>query len=260
MNAFVFFFAALGDEKMSSPAGSIKTESSVPFDGFSPLNNDHEERQGEEAIKNVPRQLPNVEKVPEVDGPASPSSGEQTSTVSSATPVAPTSTSVKTEVQTPLSETYRSGSPGAEMVPPAQEQSIVKEETGSHAAVAAAAAEPKTEDMEDTSRNSTPFPAHLNPGMNQDEDSQLSFNQESQSSEASIFAVRWPKVRRTSKSRKRNSTALVTRKCTWCPLSFSFFMMLLINLKLIKGNNIDSCREFFEAYVLRIAFNQSLCS
>jgi len=221
LNAFVFFFAALGDEKMSSPAGSIKTESSVPFDGFSPLNNDHEERQGEEAIKNVPQHLPSVEKVPEVDGPASPSSGEQTSTVSSATPVAPTSTSVKTEVQTPLSETYRSGSPGAEMVSPAQEQSIVKEETGLHAAVAAA--EPKTEDMEDTSRNSTPFPAHLNPGMNQDEDSQLSFNQESQSSDASIFAVRWPKVCRTSKSRKRNSTALVTRKCTWCTL-IEFFI------------------------------------
>lgn len=245
MNTFVLFFAAVGDEKMSSPAGSIKTESSVPFDGFSPLNNDHEERQGEEAIKNFTQQLPNVEKVPEVDGPASPSSGEQTSTMSSDTPVAPTSTSVKIEVQTPLSETYKSRSPGAEMVPPAQEQSIVKEETGLHAAVTAA--EPKTEDVEHTSRNSTPFPAHLNPGMNQDEDSQLSFNQESQSSEASIFAVRWPKVCHTSKNGKRNSTALKRRKCTWCPLiEFFIFMMVFINLKLIKGNNIDSYREFLK--------------
>ena len=183
---------------MLSPGESVKIESSVPFDGFSPLNNDHEGREGEEAIKSFSQQLPNVEKVPDEDGPASPLSGEQTSTMSSApsaTPVAPTLTSVKTEVQTPLSEAYRSGSPGADMVPPALEQSIVKEETGLGAAVAAA--DTNTEDMEDTSRHSTPIPAHLNPGMNQDEDSQLSFNQESQSSEASIFSVRWPKVCRT---------------------------------------------------------------
>ena len=202
---------------MSSPAGSIKTESSVPFDGFSPLNNDHEERQGEETIKNFTQQLPNVEKVPEVDDPASPSSGEQTSTMSSDTPVLPTSTSVKIEVQTPLSEMYKSRSPGAEMVPPAQEQSIVKEETGLHAAVAAV--EPKTEDVEDTSRNSTPFPAHLNPGMNQDEDSQLSFNQESQSNEASIFAVRWPKVCHTSKSRKHKFNSSQYKKVHLVPFN-----------------------------------------
>lgn len=185
-------FAALGDEKVCSPAGSIKTESSVPFDGFSPLNNDHEDRQGEEAIQSFSQQLPNMEKAPEVDVPASPSPGEQTTTLPSSTPVAPTLTSVKTEVQTPLSETYRSGSPGADMVPSTQDQNVVKECTGLGAAEAAA--DPKTEDMEDTSRHSTPIPAHLNPAMNQDEDSQLSFNQESQSSEASIFSVRWPKV------------------------------------------------------------------
>ena len=68
-------FAALGDEKVCSPAGSIKTESSVPFDGFSPLNNDHEDRQGEEAIQSFSQQLPNMEKAPEVDVPASPSPG-----------------------------------------------------------------------------------------------------------------------------------------------------------------------------------------
>lgn len=191
--AFVFSsFAALGDEKMSSPAGSVKTESSVPFDGFSPLNNDHEDRQGEEAVKSFSQQPPNVEKAPEVDGPASPSLGEQTSTMPSTTPVAPTLTSVKTEVQTPLTEVYRSGSPGADMVSPAQDHSIVQEETGLGAAVVAA--DPKTEDLEDTSRHSTPIPSHLNPLAGQDEDSQLSFNQESQSSEASIFSVRWPKV------------------------------------------------------------------
>lgn len=177
---------------MSSPAGSIKTESSVPFDGFSPLNNDHEDGQGEEAIKSFSQQLPNVEKVPEVDSPASPSLGEQTTTVPSTTPMAPTLTSVKTEVQTPLSETYRSGSPGADMAPPMQDQRIVKEDSGQGAA--GSAADSKIEDMEDSSRHSTPIPTHLNPAMNQDEDSQLSFNQESQSSEASIFSVRWPKV------------------------------------------------------------------
>ena len=178
---------------MSSPAGSIKTESSVPFDGFSPLNNDHEDRQGEEAIKSFSQQLPNMEKAPEVDGPGSPSVGEQTTTPPSSTPVAPpTLTSVTTEVQTPLSQTYRSGSPGADLVPPSQDQSVVEEDTGQGAA--GEAADPKTEDMEDISRHSTPIPAHLNPAMNQDEDSQLSFNQESQSSEASIFSVRWPKV------------------------------------------------------------------
>ena len=193
MYAFIFTsLAALGDEKMSSPAGSVKTESSVPFDGFSPLNNDHEDRQGEEAIKSFSQQVPNVEKVPEVDGPASPSLGEQTSTMPSAQPMAPTLTSVKTEVQTPLSDAYISGSPGADMVPPVQDLSIVKEETGLGAAVVAA--DPKTEDLEDTSSHSTPIPSHLNPGACQDEDSQLSFNQESQSSEASIFSVRWPKV------------------------------------------------------------------
>ena len=177
---------------MSSPAGSIKTESSVPFDGFSPLNNDHEDRQGEEAIKTFSQQLPNMEKVPEVDGPASPSPDEQTTTLPSSTPVAPALTSVKTEVQTPLSETYRSGSPGVDMVAPAQDQGVVKEDTALDSA--GAAADPKTEDMEDPTRHSTPIPAHFNPAMNQDEDSQLSFNQEGQSSEASIFSVRWPKV------------------------------------------------------------------
>ena len=177
---------------MSSPAGSIKTESSVPFDGFSPLNNDHEDRQGEEAIKSFSQQLPNMEKVPEVDGPASPSPDEQTATLPSSTPVAPTLTSVKTEVQTPLSETHRLGSPGVDMVAPDQDQGVVKEDTALGSA--GAAADPKTEDMEDPSRHSTPIPAHFNTAMNQDEDSQLSFNQESQSSEASIFSVRWPKV------------------------------------------------------------------
>ena len=194
---------------MSSPAGSIKAESSVPFDGFSPLNNDHEDRPGEEAIRSFSQQLPNIEKAPEVDGPSSPSLGEQTTTPPSSTPVAPpTLISVKTEVQTPLSETCRSGSPGADMVPPAQDQSVVKEDTGLGAA--GAAADPKTEDMEDTSRHSTPIPAHLNPAMNQDEDSQLSFNQESQSSEASIFSVRWPKVCCALKIKKLN------KKCNRC--------------------------------------------
>ena len=193
---------------MPSPAGSIKTESSVPFDGFSPLNNDHEDRQGEEAIKSFPQRLPNLEKAPEADDPASPSLGEQTTTVTSAAPVAPSLTSVKTELQTPLSETYRSGSPGADMVPPAQDQSIVKEDTGLGAA--GAAVDSKTEDMEDTSRHGTPIPAHLNPAMNQDEDSQLSFNQESQSSEASIFSVRWPKVCCTLKEKN------LKKKCNQC--------------------------------------------
>lgn len=176
---------------MSSPAGSIKTESSVPFDGFSPLNNDHEDGQREEAIKSFSQQLLTGEKVPDIGGPGSPSQAEQMKKTSPSTSMA-TLPSVKTGVQTPMAELYRSGSPGADFVPPAQEQSIIKEENALGAAVGAA--DPKTDDMEDTSRHSTPVPSHLNPGACQDEDSQLSFNQESQSSETSIFSVRWPKV------------------------------------------------------------------
>ncbi|KAL9976050.1 hypothetical protein ACROYT_G013284 [Oculina patagonica] len=182
----------LGDEKMSSPAGSIKTESSVPFDGFSPLNNDHEDGQREEVIKSFSQQLPTGEKVPEVGGSGSPSQAEQMRTTPPSTSMASASTSVKTEEQTPMAELYRSGSPGADFVPPVQEQSIIKEENILSAAVGAA--DPKAEDMEDTSRHSTPVPSHLNPGACQDEDSQLSFNQESESSQTtSIFSVRWPK-------------------------------------------------------------------
>lgn len=177
---------------MSSPAGSIKTEPSVPFDGFSPLNNDHEDVHREEAIKSLSQQLPNVEKVSELGGPGSPSQAEQMRTTPPSTSMATTIQSVKTEVQTPMAEVYRSGSPGADLMPPAQDQSATKEETALGAAVGAA--DLKAEDMEDTSRHSTPVPPHLQPGACQDEDSQLSFNQESQSSETSIFSVRWPKV------------------------------------------------------------------
>lgn len=166
---------------MSSPTGSIKTESSVPFDGFSPLNNDHEDG----AIKSFSQQSPNEERASEIGGPASPSPTHST------TSVAPTLPSVKTEVQTPLAQVYRSGSPDADMVPPAQDQSI-KEEAA--LGVAVVAVDAKVEDMEDSSRQGTPIPSHLNPGVCQDEDSQQSFNQESQSSEAAIFSVRWPKV------------------------------------------------------------------
>lgn len=185
-------FTVLGDEKMSSPAGSIKTESSVPFDGFSPLNNDHESGHREEDVKSLTQQLPNVEKVPEVGGRSSPSQAEQMMTTPSSTSMATTLPSVKTETQTQMAEVYRSGSPRADLMSPGQEQSIIKNETALGAVGASAT---KVEDMEDTSRQSTPVPSHLNPAVCQDEDSQQGFNQDGLSSEtSSIFSVRWPKV------------------------------------------------------------------
>lgn len=186
-----FPFIVLGDEKMPSPAGSIKTESSVPFDGFSPLNNDHEDGQGDQAMKTVSQQLVNYDTASEV---AAASPGEQMSKLQQpSASMAPTSPTLKSDNS--VIEAYRSGSPGADFAPPAQEQSIIKEEF--EPAVSAApvvAVEPKTEDMEDSSRQNTPIPSQLNPVACQDEESQLSFTQDSQSSETSIFSVRWPKV------------------------------------------------------------------
>ena len=175
----------LGDEKTSSPAGSIKTGSSVPFDGFSPLNNEHENGQREECVKGLSEQLPGEDKTSEMDASVSPH--EQVSLTQSTTTMAPMVTSVKTEAQTPLANTFGSGSPGSASVSSSQDQITREEPT--------VGVEPKTEDMDDTSTHSTPVPSQLNPGICQDEDSQLSFNQESQSSEASsMFSVRWPKV------------------------------------------------------------------
>ena len=111
---------------------------------------------------------------------------QQVPMTQSSTTMAPTLTSVKTEVQTSLANMSGSGCPGTAVAPSSQDQ-IIREEP-------AIGADPRTEDMDDISRHSTPVPLQLNPGACQDEDSQLSFNQESQSSETSIFSVRWPKV------------------------------------------------------------------
>lgn len=103
---------------------------------------------------------------------------------------AQTSPSVKPDPHASVAMSYGSASPGNDSAA-AQEQRILKEE-----AAPSLAAEPKTEDMEDSSRQNTPTPSQLNLGVGQDEESQLSFNQDNQSSETSIFSVRWPKVSR----------------------------------------------------------------
>ena len=177
----------LEDEKMSSPSGSIKTESSVPFNGFSPLHNDQENGQGEEATKGLSEQLPGEDRTSEMGSPGSLSTHGQVPQTPSSMTMAPTLTSVETEEPTPLASAFGSGSPSAASAPLSQDQ-MMREEPG-------ISAELKTEDMDDISRRSTPVPSQLNPAACQDEDSQLSFNQESQSSEASLFSVRWPKVR-----------------------------------------------------------------
>lgn len=130
--------------------------------------------------------------MPEDGGRSSPSQGEQMRTTPSSTSMATTPPSVKTETQSQMAEVYRSGSPGADLMSPGEEQSIIKNETALGAVGASA---PKVEDMEDTSRHSTPITSHLNPAVCQDEDSQHGFSQDGQSSEtSSIFSVRWPKV------------------------------------------------------------------
>ena len=170
---------------MSSPSGSVKTESSVPFNGFSPLHNEQENGQGEEAIKGLSEQFPSEDRTSEMGSPGSLSAHGLVLQTQSSTAMAPTLTSAETEEPTPLVSTFGSGSPSAVSAPFSQDQ-IMKEEPS-------ISADPKTEDMDDISRHSTPVPSQLNSVACQDDDSQLSFNQESQSSEA-LYSVRWPKV------------------------------------------------------------------
>ena len=110
------------------------------------------------------------------------SAHEQLSETQSSRTMAP----VKAEAQTPLSNVVGSGSPGAVSAVSSQDQIFGEDSSIS--------ADPKDEDMDEVSRQTTPVPSQLNPVTCQDEDSQLSFNQESQSSETSVFSVRWPKV------------------------------------------------------------------
>lgn len=168
----------LGDEKMPSPSESAKTESSVPFDGFSSLSNEQESEQDEEGTKRLSKQLPGEDRTSDI--------GEQVFISQSPTTAATVLTSVKTEASAALANTFRSNSPGTTSVASSQDQVMSEEQSGG--------AYPKIEDVDDVSSHSTPIPSQLNPGACQDEDSQLSFNQESQSSDASLLSVRWPKV------------------------------------------------------------------
>ena len=164
----IYFLTVLGDEKSSSPTGSVKTESSVSFDSLYPMNNDYERKQGEDATKE-----PSEERAADMGAPTSLSPQEQVSMHQASTAMQQVP---KAETQTVLPNAVESSSPTDASDQTVRDDPIM-------------AADVKVEEMDET-----PVASQINPVASQDEDSQLSFNQESQSGEMSVFSVRWPKV------------------------------------------------------------------
>lgn len=173
-----------GDEKTPSPAGGMKTESSLPFDRFSPLENDLGDGQGDQPMKSLSQQLPDYG-TPSEEVLSSPS--EKMPKLPPPESTALSSPSVKPDPDASVTMSYGSVSSDQDSAALAQGQRIVKD------AAPSLVVEPKIEDMEESSRQNTPTPTQLNPGAGQDEESQLSFNQDNQSSDTSLFSVRWPK-------------------------------------------------------------------
>lgn len=178
------FFLVPGDEKTPSPAGGMKTESSLPFDRFSPLENDLGDGQGDQPMKSLSQQLPDYG-TPSEEVLSSPSEMPKPPPPES---TALSSPSVKPDPDASVAMSYGLVSSDQDSAALAQGQRIVKD------AAPSLVVEPKIEDMEESSRQNTPTPSQLNPGAGQDEESQLSFNQDNQSSDTSLFSVRWPKV------------------------------------------------------------------
>ena len=178
-------FLVPGDEKTPSPAGGMKTESSLPFDRFSPLENDLGDGQGDQPMKSLSQQLPDYG-TPSEEVLSSPS--EKMPKLPPPESTALSSPSVKPDPDASVAMSYGSVSSDQDSAALAQGQRIVKD------AAPSLVVEPKIEDMEESSRQNTPTPTQLNPGVGQDEESQLSFNQDNQSSDTSLFSVRWPKV------------------------------------------------------------------
>ena len=155
----------LDDDKIPSPSGSIKTEPSLLVESFSSQSNElGNNGQGGEITEQLSQPHNGGDKMSELGAP-----------VLSSLPVNQSSVTV-TPKDTSLTSTLASSSSGRASALPSQDQ-IVREHC-------------KAEDMDDSSV----VPPHLNAGVCQDEDSQLSYNQENQSSESSLFSVRWPKV------------------------------------------------------------------
>ena len=176
------FLAGLEEEKASSPTVSIKTDLSLPFDGFSPLNEGSEDLQDADEKKGFRQEISSMDKLSNVSSTSLPNeknfSTLETEATKSSVPPAKT--------DGPSSDTLASSSPGGSLLSSAQDQASTEE--------ARAAEDLKSEDLEDTSRQGTPIPSHLNPMSCQDEDSHLSFTQEGGSSEMTVFSVKWPKV------------------------------------------------------------------
>ena len=168
----IYFLTVPGDEKSSSPTGSVKTESSVSFDSLYPMNNDYERKQGEDATK-----APSEERAADMGAPTALSPHEQVSMHQASTAMQQVP---KAEAQTVLPNAVESNSPTDASDQTVRDDPIM-------------AADAKVEEIDETIRN-TPVASQFNPAASQDEDSQLSFNQESQSGEVSVFSVRWPKV------------------------------------------------------------------
>lgn len=127
------------------------------------MNNDYERKQGEDATK-----APSEERAADMGAPTSLSPHEQASTGMQKVP--------KAETQTALPNAVESSSPTDASDQTVRDDPIM-------------AADAKVEEMDET-----PVASQFNPAASQDEDSQPSFNQESQSGEMSVFSVRWPKV------------------------------------------------------------------
>lgn len=136
------------------------------------MNNDYERKQGEDATK-----APNEERAADMGAPTSLSPDEQVSMHQESTAMQHVP---KAETQTVLPNAVESSSPTDASDQTVRDDPIM-------------AADAKVEEMDETNRN-TPVASQFNPAASQDEDSQLSFNQESQSGEMSVFSVRWPKV------------------------------------------------------------------
>ena len=154
----------LDDDKIPSPSGSIKTEPSLLVESFSSKSDElGNNGQGGEIAEQLSQPHNGGDKMSELAAP-----------VLSSLPVNQSSVTA-TPRDTSLTSTLASSSPSRSSSFASQDQ-IVREDC-------------KPEDMDDSS-----VPPHLNTGVCQDEDSQLSYNQENQSSESSLFSVRWPKV------------------------------------------------------------------
>ena len=169
----------LGDDKMPSPSESARTES-FAVERFSPHGQGN--GQEDETIQPMSQQLSSEDKMSTFVSPVALSGPF---TQSSVTPT-PVTTSLKTEDPKPLANAFASGSPGSTSALSSQ---VLREDSST-------CVDPKAEaeDMDDVSSHSSLVPSHINPAACQDDDSQLSYNQESQSSESSLFSVRWPKV------------------------------------------------------------------